>query len=187
MARCRGWQGASPTRRPRRPTRRPTTPRSTAGIRPTPHRHLRAHDAAVRFRPSLRLLGHGPGASGSLGGNIRADLRRRAEHGEHPGGAADPAGPRDPGDASSCSEQVSDPASWPIIEEIIHDPLFDVGNHTWSHVDMADASIATATAEMDDTAELARHLRRPPSVLPVPVRRFDLHHPRHGDRPRATG
>lgn len=51
-------------------------------------------------------------------------------------------------------EQVSDPAVWPLVEEIVADPLFDVGNHSWSHIDLADASLSDVEAEMDETADL---------------------------------
>jgi peptidoglycan/xylan/chitin deacetylase (PgdA/CDA1 family) len=51
-------------------------------------------------------------------------------------------------------EQVSNPEVWPLVEEIVADPLFEVGNHSWSHTDLADASLATVEAEMDETADL---------------------------------
>ncbi|MEQ1503524.1 MAG: polysaccharide deacetylase family protein [Myxococcota bacterium] len=51
-------------------------------------------------------------------------------------------------------EQVSDPAAWPLVEEIAADPLFDIGNHTWDHADLATLSLSDVEAEIDDTTDL---------------------------------
>lgn len=49
---------------------------------------------------------------------------------------------------------VSDPEAWPLVEEMVANPLFDVGNHSWDHADMAYLSADDVAAEIDDTNAL---------------------------------
>ncbi|MBA2321169.1 MAG: polysaccharide deacetylase family protein [Deltaproteobacteria bacterium] len=51
-------------------------------------------------------------------------------------------------------ESLSDPDTWPIVEEMVSDPLFDVGNHSWDHADLATLSLSDVEDEIDDTTAL---------------------------------
>jgi peptidoglycan/xylan/chitin deacetylase (PgdA/CDA1 family) len=65
-------------------------------------------------------------------------------------------------------QQVSDPDNWAIVEEIVEDPLFDVANHSWSHVDLADSSLAVVESEMDDTNDLLETFGVTPTFFRFP-------------------
>ncbi|MBW1881305.1 MAG: polysaccharide deacetylase family protein, partial [Deltaproteobacteria bacterium] len=49
--------------------------------------------------------------------------------------------------------KVDDPSLWNIADDIATDPLFDIGNHTWDHTDLALAAEAQVHWEVDDTTE----------------------------------
>ncbi len=51
-------------------------------------------------------------------------------------------------------ERVSNPDTWPIVEEIVADPLFTIGNHSWSHPELTSLSTSAMEAEIDDTTDL---------------------------------
>ena len=51
-------------------------------------------------------------------------------------------------------DMVSQPDAWPILEDIRDDPRFEVGNHSWSHPDIADLSYPVALEEIDATTAL---------------------------------
>jgi peptidoglycan/xylan/chitin deacetylase (PgdA/CDA1 family) len=51
-------------------------------------------------------------------------------------------------------ERVSDPDTWPIVEEIVADPLFAIANHSWSHPELTSLSTAAMEEEIDDTTDL---------------------------------
>ena len=46
---------------------------------------------------------------------------------------------------------LSNVDTWPIMDDIVVDPLFDVGNHTFVHPLMTSLSLADAEEEVDDT------------------------------------
>jgi peptidoglycan/xylan/chitin deacetylase (PgdA/CDA1 family) len=51
-------------------------------------------------------------------------------------------------------DALSDPESWPIVEEMVASPLFDIGNHSWDHADFVGLTEDEARTEIDDTAAL---------------------------------
>jgi peptidoglycan/xylan/chitin deacetylase (PgdA/CDA1 family) len=51
-------------------------------------------------------------------------------------------------------ERLSDPDTWPVVDDIVSDPLFDVANHSWSHPDLTGLSLADVEAEVVDTTDL---------------------------------
>jgi peptidoglycan/xylan/chitin deacetylase (PgdA/CDA1 family) len=51
-------------------------------------------------------------------------------------------------------ERLADPDVWPLVDEMVADPLVDVGNHSWDHADLATLSLADAADEIDDTTAL---------------------------------
>jgi peptidoglycan-N-acetylglucosamine deacetylase len=51
-------------------------------------------------------------------------------------------------------ERVEDPAVWPLVEEIVADPLFTIANHSWTHPELTSLSTAAMVAEIDDTTAL---------------------------------
>lgn len=51
-------------------------------------------------------------------------------------------------------ERLSDPATWPLVEEVVADPLFDVGNHSFDHANQADLTDEEAVAQTTTTAQL---------------------------------
>lgn len=65
-------------------------------------------------------------------------------------------------------QQVSEPDNWAIVEEIVEDPLFDVANHSWSHVELAESSMSTVTSEMDDTDALLKTFGVTPAFFRFP-------------------
>lgn len=54
--------------------------------------------------------------------------------------------------------QIANPAAAPIIADIAADPLFEIGNHSWDHSDLAGLSTPSQRAQIEDTnAVLAGH------------------------------
>lgn len=53
-------------------------------------------------------------------------------------------------------ERLSDPATWPLVEEIVADPLFDVANHSFDHADQARLAPEDALAQTRTTDQLLR-------------------------------
>jgi peptidoglycan/xylan/chitin deacetylase (PgdA/CDA1 family) len=51
-------------------------------------------------------------------------------------------------------ERLSDPAIWPLVDEMVADPLFDLANHTWDHADLSHLSLSDVEDEIDDTTAL---------------------------------
>jgi peptidoglycan/xylan/chitin deacetylase (PgdA/CDA1 family) len=51
-------------------------------------------------------------------------------------------------------ERVADPDTWPIVEEIVDDPLFGMANHSWSHPELTSLSTPAMESEIDDTTDL---------------------------------
>ncbi|MCB9700211.1 MAG: polysaccharide deacetylase family protein, partial [Alphaproteobacteria bacterium] len=56
----------------------------------------------------------------------------------------------------TLGEQVSDPAAWGLVEQMVDDPLFEVANHSWDHADLATLSLSAVEDEMDDPDALLR-------------------------------
>lgn len=48
---------------------------------------------------------------------------------------------------------LEDPAVWSIVDDIVADPLFVVGNHTVDHLDLADLDLPSAEAQIVDNAD----------------------------------
>jgi peptidoglycan-N-acetylglucosamine deacetylase len=65
-------------------------------------------------------------------------------------------------------ENLADPAAWSIAEDIVADPLFDLANHSWDHLDLADADTATVEAEIDDTTDLIETFGVTPTFFRFP-------------------
>jgi peptidoglycan/xylan/chitin deacetylase (PgdA/CDA1 family) len=65
-------------------------------------------------------------------------------------------------------ENATDPAAAAIVDDILADPLFDIGNHTWDHQDLADLDLADAEAEMDDTTDALAGLGVTPTFFRFP-------------------
>lgn len=55
-----------------------------------------------------------------------------------------------------------------IIEEVVADPLFDIGNHTWDHVDLLGWSAAEARQQMEDTNALLAEYGVEPAFFRFP-------------------
>lgn len=49
---------------------------------------------------------------------------------------------------------LEDPARWPLVEDLVADPLFTVANHSWSHPDLTTLPQAAMLEEIDDTTAL---------------------------------
>lgn len=62
---------------------------------------------------------------------------------------------------------ASDPAVWPIIDDIDQDPLFEIANHSWDHADFTTLSTNDIHAEIDDT-DLLLATWTPPSYFRFP-------------------
>lgn len=55
-------------------------------------------------------------------------------------------------------DRVSSPAAEDLVADLADDPLFRVGNHSWSHRQMTSLSSAEVAREIDDTAEVITQL-----------------------------
>ncbi|MEZ4241755.1 MAG: polysaccharide deacetylase family protein [Myxococcota bacterium] len=64
--------------------------------------------------------------------------------------------------------QLSDPAVWPLAEEMEADPLFDIGNHSWTHVDFTTVSATVQAEEIDDTTDLIETFGPRPTFFRFP-------------------
>ncbi|MCB9670095.1 MAG: polysaccharide deacetylase family protein [Alphaproteobacteria bacterium] len=62
--------------------------------------------------------------------------------------------------------QLEDPTIWPLVEEMVADPLFTIANHSWSHPSMTNLSAAAQADEIDDTLDLLE------TFAPVDLFRF---------------
>lgn len=51
-------------------------------------------------------------------------------------------------------DALEDPDVWPIVERMVANPLFTIGNHSWTHSNLATMTTAARDAEIDDTNEL---------------------------------
>lgn len=49
---------------------------------------------------------------------------------------------------------VEDSRNWDIIEEMVADPLFDIGNHSWDHADQTSISFSAHKEQVDTTNDL---------------------------------
>ncbi|MBX2800677.1 MAG: polysaccharide deacetylase family protein [Myxococcales bacterium] len=81
-------------------------------------------------------------------------------------------------------ERVADPAAWPIVDEIVADPLFEVGNHSWDHADQASLRAPTALDQTQRTDDLLRTFGAVPSFYRFPYGRSSC---RTADQVRAEG
>lgn len=50
--------------------------------------------------------------------------------------------------------ELEDPARWPLVEEMVDDPLFTIANHSWSHPALTSLSETAMYEEIDDTTAL---------------------------------
>jgi peptidoglycan-N-acetylglucosamine deacetylase len=64
--------------------------------------------------------------------------------------------------------QLAEPAAWPLAEEIVADPLFDLANHSWSHVDLATVPLSVVAEEVDDTEALIETFSVEPTFFRFP-------------------
>ncbi|MBW2258668.1 MAG: polysaccharide deacetylase family protein [Deltaproteobacteria bacterium] len=64
--------------------------------------------------------------------------------------------------------KVDDPSLWNIADDIATDPLFDIGNHTWDHTDLALAAEAQVHWEVDDTTEAIESFGVTPAFFRFP-------------------
>lgn len=55
-----------------------------------------------------------------------------------------------------------------IVQELIADPLFIVGNHGWSHANLGHASLEEVTVEVDQTTDLLRGIGYEPHFFRFP-------------------
>lgn len=62
-------------------------------------------------------------------------------------------------------ENLADPDNWAIADEIVADPLFDLGNHSWDHADLATLSAGDVAAQMDDTNVLLEDFLGEPTTF----------------------
>ena len=49
---------------------------------------------------------------------------------------------------------LEDPSIWPLVDEMVADPLFQLGNHSWSHPQLTSLSTSAMLDEIDDTTDL---------------------------------
>ena len=49
---------------------------------------------------------------------------------------------------------LSDPDSWPLVEAMVEDPLFEIANHSYTHADLSSLSPTIRDEEFDDTTGL---------------------------------
>ncbi len=56
----------------------------------------------------------------------------------------------------------------PIAEEIVADPLFTLGNHTWSHPNMAELGESSAASQIDRTTEVIEAAGGEPTFFRFP-------------------
>ena len=65
-------------------------------------------------------------------------------------------------------EMLADPDTWPLVEDMAADPLFELANHSWDHANLATLSISDRDEEIDDTTALLETFGVVPRYLRFP-------------------
>jgi peptidoglycan/xylan/chitin deacetylase (PgdA/CDA1 family) len=73
-------------------------------------------------------------------------------------------------------ERVADPDTWPLVDELIADPLFDLANHSWDHANMTSLSLSGFEGQVDDTNAIVETFGVSPTFFRFPYGASECDH-----------